>query len=478
MARKEPKSRRLWVPGVLLLVFQAQLLSGQTAYRDARGEITFAFAGDGIITREIKVFQEPEFLAIRDIIRGATAAFVNLELLFHEYEHDIIPASQSGGTYLGAHPDRAKDLAWMGFDGVGRANNHTMDYLAGGMESTTRAVEAAGLVQAGVGENLARARAPAYLETPDGRVAFISASSSFADHMRAGPARKDVRGRPGLNPLRHTTTYVVPRARFDALRELRQGLGMRGAIQGDRMEWLGATFRVGNEYATETDPDEHDLAEIVAAVKDAKRQADWVIVSSHSHEGAERRDIPAQFVEKFARAIIDAGADAWVGHGPHVLRGVEIYKGKPIFYSLGDFIFQYETVPLQPAENYQRYNLPEETLPGAFYDHREQMVGYFSQNQPCNMSAEGLSCQLAWEGAVPLVKFQNGKLHEIRIYPISLGFGMPRPQRGRPLLAKGEGARKIIGDLQRLSKPYGTTIEYVDDTGVVRLEAATGSREH
>ncbi len=130
---------------------------------------------------------------------------------------------------------------------------------------------------------------------------------------------------------------------------------------------------------------------------------------------------------------------------------------------------EYETPPFQPAENFQRYDLPEEALPGEFYDHREQQVGYFSQNQPCSMSREGLSCQLAWEGAVPIVMFRNGRLEEIRIHPVSLGFGLPRPQRGRPLLARGEQARKILGDIQRLSKASGTTVHQVEGVGVVRL---------
>ena len=55
--------------------------------------------------------------------------------------------------------------------------------------------------------------------------------------------------------------------------------------------------------------------------------------------------------------MVDAGADMFVGHGPHVLRGVEIYKGKPILYSLGDFIFQNETLLRLPSENYETYDL-------------------------------------------------------------------------------------------------------------------------
>ena len=88
----------------------------------AGGEMTLALAGDAIITRRLSVFDEPEFLALRDLVQGATAAFVNLEILFHNFESDIIPASASGGTYMQADPAIAKELVWMGFDLVPRAN--------------------------------------------------------------------------------------------------------------------------------------------------------------------------------------------------------------------------------------------------------------------------------------------------------------------------------------------------------------------
>ena len=61
------------------------------------------------------------------------------------------------------------------------------------------------------------------------------------------------------------------------------------------------------------------------------------------------KEVPAEFIGAFARAMIDAGADLVVGHGPHLLRGLELYKGKPIFYSLGNFIGQNELVAEDPG---------------------------------------------------------------------------------------------------------------------------------
>lgn len=427
----------------------------QQPHADGRSSITIALAGDAIITRRLSVYREPEFTGLRDLIRGATAAFVNLEVLFHRYEDDVIPAEQSGGTYMAADPSLAQELAWMGFDMVSRANNHTMDYGIGGMRATTRAVEAAGLVHAGAGENLALARAPAYLDTPGGRVALISVASTFADAMRAGPQRSDHRGRPGLSPIRYERSYIVPRTALDQLRAIRRSI-TGTAPDGEALTFFGTRFVAGEGYRVTTHPDSADLADIVAVVRDARRQANWVIVSSHSHEGAESREVPAEFLVTVARAVIDAGADVFVGHGPHVLRGIEIRRGRPIFYSLANFIFENETVAFQPADNYESQRLGSGALPGEFFDRRnERRRGGFPADSAY------------WESVVPLVRFANGELQEIRLYPVMLGYGLDRPQRGRPLLARGALARAILQRAQRLSEPFGTRIVQDGETGVI-----------
>ena len=93
---------------------------------------------------------------VLEIVRGADAAFTNLEMLFHDYEPYAM--NESGGTYMRAEPALAKDLVWAGFDLVSRANNHTGDYGVLGMNLTTKYVADAGLVHAGVGQSLAEAR--------------------------------------------------------------------------------------------------------------------------------------------------------------------------------------------------------------------------------------------------------------------------------------------------------------------------------
>ena len=100
-------------------------------------------------------------------------------------------------------------------------------------------MDAVGLMHAGTGENLAEARAPGYLETPDGRVALISAASTFPDGSRAGHQRKDVRGRPGLSPIRFDRVYQITQEQMAALRSYREGMG-RSAGAGDRLEHVWA----------------------------------------------------------------------------------------------------------------------------------------------------------------------------------------------------------------------------------------------
>lgn len=421
------------------------------------GSMTFALTGDAIITRRLSPFGEPEYARMLEVIRSADLAFTNLEVLFHDFSEGY-PATHSGGTWMAAEPYLAGELVWAGFDMVSRANNHTMDYSAGGLRATTRALDAVNLVHAGAGENLSRARAPAYLETGGGRVALISVASTFSDEDRAGPQRGDLRGRPGLSPLRYTTTYHVSRSSLDKLREVGEEMGF-SVSEGDSLRFLRTQFVAADTTGRRTTLHEGDLADIVAVVREARKQADWIIVTSHTHESAESRDVPADFLVRFARTVVDAGADMFVGHGPHVLRGIEIYRGKPIFYSLANFIFQNETVRFLPGDMYRRYGVPSDAHPGDIQDAR---IG--------SSDTGGFPGQRwYWESVIAVPRFDDGQLTEIRLFPITLGFGNPRPQRGRPRLADAEAGQRIIATLKELSEPFGVSIRYlpVENVGLI-----------
>jgi poly-gamma-glutamate synthesis protein (capsule biosynthesis protein) len=415
-----------------------------------------ALTGDSIITRKLSVYGEPAFLKLVELVRSADASFTNLEMLFHDYEPYAM--NESGGTYMRAEPALARDLVWAGFDLVARANNHTGDYGVLGMRLTTKHVQAAGLVEAGVGESLTAAREAKYLETAGGRVALVSVASTYPDHARAGRTRGDVPPRPGLNPLRFTTRYVVTAEQLESLRSVGRGLGLTVPASGSELTLLRNRFVVGDTPGVVMEPDKEDVDEIAAVVRNASRLADRTIVSVHGHEAGRTRFEPAAFQVAFAHAMIEAGADVVVGSGPHVLRGIEIYRGKAILYSLGDFIFQNETLLRLPSENYEPFDLGTEAGVADFNARRynNDTTGFPAQRE-------------IWESVVAMARWDGRQLREIVLHPIALGFGRPAAERGRPMLADAETSRKILEDLQRLSKPFGTVIEVRDGIGRVAV---------
>ena len=419
-------------------------------------EMTLALTGDAIITRRLSVYDEPDFLEMIELIRGADAAFTNLEMLFHDFEP--YPAHQSGGTWMRGDPALLEELTWAGIDMVSRANNHTGDYGVEGLRLTTQYVDEAGLVHAGAGESLAEAREARFLETARGRVAIISMASTFPEHSRAGEARGSMRSRPGLSPLRYTTTRAASAGQIDRLGEALEAVGIRFNRTESGAQALGTVFVEGREPGVITTPNSDDLAEIAAVVNNARRLADHVLVTIHAHESKGARSVPADFIVEFARAMIDAGATMFVGHGPHVLRGIEIYKGKPIFYSLGDFVFQNETLLRLPAENYEAYGLEA-----------DNHVADFNMSRYSNETTGFPANPEIWESVVARPTFANGELTELSLHPITLGFGMPAWVRGRPMLARGDLAEKILNDLRERSAPYGTEIDVRDGVGYVRV---------
>ena len=449
-------------------LFAIALLMGQgwLAGQVKPDPFSFALTGDSIITRKVSVYKEPEFLRMIDLIRGADAGFTNLEMLFHDYETWAM--HESGGTYMRADPALAKELAWAGFDMVSRANNHTGDYSPVALQLTTKYVRDAGLVQAGVGNTLSEARQASFLDTPKARVGLIACASTFPPHAMAGESRGSIPGRPGLSPLRFTTTYVTT---AEGLAQLRTaltaaGIGGRGGGGAGRggaapsLTLFGNRIVVGDPPGTRTAPNEQDLTEIAAAVKSSSRMADYTVVTIHAHEGGQGgRTVPAEFLVTFAHAMIDAGADVFVGHGPHVLRGIEIYKGKPILYSLGDFVFENDTLDRFPAENYAQYRLGPDATTADFNDRR------YGTDDSRGFPAD----RLIFESVVAVPKFQGKTLVELALHPISLGFGKPMSQRGRPLLADAELGKKIIDDVTRLSEALGTMIQIRNGVGYVTL---------
>jgi poly-gamma-glutamate capsule biosynthesis protein CapA/YwtB (metallophosphatase superfamily) len=429
-------------------------------YEEESGDIRLAFVGDALISRRLAVYREPRFLTVANILREADASFANAETLFHEYEGSPIPDSGPFGTYAACDPSIIEDLRWMGIRMLSTANNHAIDYGEVGVLTNIANLKAHGMPFAGTGRTLSEAVAPTYLDTPKGSVALVAVTITLppGDH-RAGDPRGIVQGRPGANVLRHTATHSVPPAAFETLREIgrRSGLGLGFRESSDGLTFQGRHFVSGPEYSTTQTPNAFDLNLNLRWIRDARRLADWVVVSVHCHERGTTADDPPEVARTFARACIDAGADVVYGHGPHRERGIEIYNGRPILYALGNFVLHNDLIKWEPWDLYTRYGLGPEATTADVYDFR-------SGNGTRGQAVE----PIGWRSVIAEVEFAARNLCQVRLHPLDLGFATPRSQRGRPVMAEGQVAHEILDRIQTLCATFGTHVDIENGQGVIR----------
>jgi poly-gamma-glutamate capsule biosynthesis protein CapA/YwtB (metallophosphatase superfamily) len=187
------------------------------------------------------------------------------------------------------------------------------------------------------------------------------------------------------------------------------------------------------------------LEDNIRLIKGTKIQADFVFVSLHHHG-------PEELAVEFAHSCLDAGADAFIGHGPHSFLGIEVYNKRPIFYGLGSFIFHRDRLRKIAQEAYDGVSLDSKATAGEFNQAR-------SVKYPHPTSA--------YQSIVPKFTLENGKLLDLRIYPITLGYNRPMSKRGDPALADQTLGREIIENLQQKSLKFGTKIKYEDGMGVI-----------
>ena len=435
--------------------------------------------GDAILTHPISADTSPGFTELVRLLRDADATITNLEMVLPPAPRH--PSTTMHGTPLGVGPAMLDEFEWLGIDLFGLANNHATDYGTDGLTATLDELDHRGLVYAGAGRTLREARKPRYLETAGGRVAFIAAGSSNARlALAADPGIEDA-GRAGIAPVRVQKTHYVHTDRFETLREILAETGVNvtashttapgihfpypdrnvydppppGGIAVD-----GVHFVADDTPRIQTDALPRDVEALKAVVQEAARQGDVVVVGLHCHEGIQGRwnnDVPAEFLQPLAHALIDAGAHAIVGHGPHMLRGIEIYQGRPICYSLGNFVFNLETISAFPVEVYEQQGLPLTSTAADLYD---VVTGYAAEPR-------------FWESVLPQFTFTDGELTDAALHPLTLGRGQPRSRRGTPRLAEPEDAQRILQRLADLSGQYDTTIDIDESprpTGRINLK--------
>src|ERR1700722_9441139 len=414
--------------------------------------MSFVATGDSFVTRRLAA--SPGVPELAAVIRGAEARFTNFEVLTPG--DDGFPSAVSGGTWANAPAGVIGDLKELGFNLIAWANNHTLDYSYGGLAATARELDRFGMVHAGVGRNLAEASRPRYLECPSGRGALIAVTSTFNESAAAGQQRPDKVGRPGVNPLRFNTTYLLPRDRLEALTAIADAAGGNDDYKLRLKDGFAETepsvvlfgkhrFKEADAPGCRTEANPADVKRVVAAIGEARRQADFVLVSLHAHEMAGMdKTAPAMFLRGFSHACIDAGAHAVIGHGPHVLRGIEVYQRRPIFYSLGNFIFQNETVENLPSDFYEKFELGL----------TDNVADALDKRSATNTRGFAVN-PWAWKSVIARFAIEGDAMTSLELFPVELGFGEPRPRRGTPVLSEDPA---ILMHLTDLSAAFGTRI--------------------
>ncbi|MBQ9544063.1 MAG: CapA family protein [Clostridia bacterium] len=416
----------------------------------------FTAAGDVLCQRRL-----PEnyagFDKIRDFIARGDARFFNLETTVN-VEGECWACQHSGGTYVRCEPEVMRDMLRFGFNVTTFDNNHAMDFDRIGMEKTLEYLNATGTVNAGVGKNLHQAAAPAYLETPGGRVALIAVCTSFSPEMAAGEQSRRIPGRSGINGIRINGKLRLPKKAFDAVREIGNKTGINSENEIERGEGylpelpegvceLGEMkFELSDNFAFVQTPDEKDMKRVLASIREAKLNADYVAVSIHSHQiaGSDKSAVP-EVIKSICRAFVDAGADAVIGHGPHLLRAIEVYKDKPIFYSLGDFVIQLYQIPVAPEDFYSRYGLDSDSSVITLLEKRSE--GF----------TKGLmEDKRMLEAVIPYWETdENNRLTKLELMPVKASKGEGKHLEGLPQPAKDVS---FMERLAGLSQQFGVRI--------------------
>jgi poly-gamma-glutamate synthesis protein (capsule biosynthesis protein) len=379
-----------------------------------------------------------------DLVRAATIGFTNLEVTLLDADRAREAHSRSAPRWIFAPAEDARAVAALGFDVVSLANNHAMDFGAEGLTSTMRALDAAGIVRPGAGSDLAAARAPAFVGSGPRRVAFLAVTASASDRSRASASQQDIQGRPGVNPLLFDAAITVDSATFHSLAESVTSL-QAGPPPGEReLMMFGRRIIKGEQTRVDFSLTAVDEKNMLAAIAEAHRQAELVVVSVHSHEPANDADEPASFLRQFTHAAVDAGAQLIVGHGPHRLRGMEIYRGVPIFYSLGNFLYRTDGLDFRAADPYDSGgNLYTAALGGSA--------------DVASPSGQ-LDRDWWWESALVVATSEHGAIAALKVYPLTLDPRDSPARKGLPQVASGEAANTILRQFSAVSKLLGTDL--------------------
>jgi hypothetical protein len=271
--------------------------------------VSLMAVGDVYVDREDPDSAYPQgdaFLARGDVVFG------NCEGVYGEG----LTAAVTTGAPVIASPRNIEAFRRAGFDVMSLANNHAVDGGPAGVVSTVDALTSIGIATVGAGRDIHAARTAAVIERNGLRIAFLAYASVFPHGYEAAGHR------PGLAPIRSRTAYLPPtEAMWDP--------GARPTIHTEELP--------GDVEALRSD------------IAGARTSADVVVVSVHWGD-MMRPFVVMDHERRIGRTAIDAGADVVLGHHHHMLRGMEFYHGKPIWYGLGHHLFDLPDLTRRIAE--------------------------------------------------------------------------------------------------------------------------------
>ena len=496
-----------------------------------RQPFTLVAVGDMLQTIPVSKNDDPDIQYLMNLMRGADMTVAN-------NENTIIDNDTFRGTisHMETPVSVADDWANMGIRMMTKANNHTWDDGDEGVWQDFHELDRVGIVHVGVDRNLTEARLARFAATPKGTVAMVGVYADNGRQLLGLPlggvvnvtaaqlvqlramrdsivARRSEVDNPIVLPAKDTdgvisvfgltfkvatagdktapasdlekqvrdhdsrhaaittrsntlnlTTYFGVTAR--QMGQLRAIAGDKG--QGDTLAAFGVNFQVTpgpGEYHYAMNP--QDERDILREIRSGKQLSDFEVATIHWHQNRfafqhySFDHYPADFEIRFAHDAIDQGADVFFGHGVHTLKGVEIYKGKPIFYGVSNFMLMEQRF----LSWRDRGAEPATPLTGPIIGD-----GQVNEQQWAWMERQD-----NFEALLTASHFENGRLTEVRIYPVDLGDkgGLARPgsQVGIPKRPTPERAREILTRVAEYSKPFGTKIDIEDGVGVIRIPA-------
>ncbi len=292
------------------------------------------------------------------VMLEADRRLINLECVISARGQPWRPFTKA--FHFRAHPRAIEFLQAAKIDCVTLANNHVLDYGSDALLDCLALLDWAGIARTGAGRNLNEASAPARLHLPESRLAVVAVTDNEPD-WEAGPEK------PGV----HYIAY-----------------GRRGLLEPHRSRVAGVIAR-------------------------AREQADFVIVSAHV---GPNWGFPSPAMRAMAQEVVSLGADFYWGHSNHTPQGIELFHGRVILYSAGDFIDDYAVDPKE----------------------RNDLSFLFT------------------------VDVERGRAVRIRLHPVRIeDFGVR--------LAREEEADLVSGRMRAKCAAFGTTVEFQNGVGTIAV---------